>query len=215
MIVADYGQLQLRVLAHITNCLGMIDAFKKGGDFHSRTAIGMFDYIKDDIEKGKVILEWDKSKGEAPAPLLKEKYASERKKAKTVNFSIAYGKTAQGFASDWNCTVEEAKKVIEKWFKDRPEVKAWQKEKQKIAKQKHITQTLLGRVRNMRKLFEGDNQERKMGMAMRRAINTPIQGGAADIVIASMVKIHKDDELREMGWRLILQIHDELILEGP
>ena len=64
----------------------------------------------------------------------------------------------------------------------------------------------------MRKLFQGSDRDRKMGMAMRRAINTPIQGGAADIVIASMVKIHKDEELRNMGWKLILQIHDELIL---
>lgn len=84
----------------------MIQAFIEGGDFHSRTAIGMFDYIKKDIDEGKVLLEWDKSKGEAPAPLLKEKYAAERRKAKTVNFSIAYGKTAQGFADDWNCTID-------------------------------------------------------------------------------------------------------------
>ncbi len=67
-------------------------------------------------------MEWDKSKGEAPAPLLKEKYASERKKAKTVNFSIAYGKSAQGFADDWNCSLAEAKAIIKAWFSDRPEV---------------------------------------------------------------------------------------------
>lgn len=71
LIVADYGQLELRVLAHLTNCTKMIEAFKEGGDFHSRTAIGMFDYIKKDIEEKKVLLEWDKSKGAAPAPLLK------------------------------------------------------------------------------------------------------------------------------------------------
>jgi DNA polymerase-1 len=76
------------------------------------------------------LLEWDKSKGEAPAPLLKVKYASERKKAKTVNFSIAYGKSAIGFSEDWNCTVLEAKGVIKAWFADRPEVEKWQKMKQ-------------------------------------------------------------------------------------
>ena len=84
----------------------MIKAFEEGGDFHSRTAIGMFDYIRKEIEEGVLLLEWDKSKGSPPFPLLKEKYASERRKAKTVNFSIAYGKTAQGFAEDWNCTIE-------------------------------------------------------------------------------------------------------------
>jgi DNA polymerase-1 len=94
----------------------------------------MFDYIKKDIESGKVLLEWDKSKGECPVPLLKEMYQAERRKAKTVNFSIAYGKTPKGFASDWNCSVSEATKVINSWFKDRPEVEAWQKKKQQIAK---------------------------------------------------------------------------------
>jgi DNA polymerase I len=108
-IVADYGQLELRVLAHITNCKAMIDAFTQGGDFHSRTAIGMFPYIKKDVEDGNILLEWDKSKGKPPVPLLKDKYASERRKAKTMNFSIAYGKTAHGFSQDWECTLEEAK----------------------------------------------------------------------------------------------------------
>lgn len=65
----------------------------------------MFDYVKRDIQDNKILLEWDKANGEAPLPLLKDKYADERKKAKTVNFSIAYGKTAQGFAQDWNCSI--------------------------------------------------------------------------------------------------------------
>lgn len=65
LIVADYGQVELRLLAHMTDCESMIDAFKKGGDFHSRTAIGMYDNIKKEIEEGKVLLEWDKSKGKS------------------------------------------------------------------------------------------------------------------------------------------------------
>ena len=63
MIVADYGQLELRVLAHLSDCKRMIEAFEQGGDFHSRTAIGMFDYIRKDVDEGKVLLEWDKHKG--------------------------------------------------------------------------------------------------------------------------------------------------------
>lgn len=98
LIVSDYGQLELRVLAHLTDCKAMIKAFAEGGDFHSRTAISMYDYIRKDLETGAVLLEWDKSKGTPPVPLLKDKYASERKKAKTVNFSIAYGKSARGFS---------------------------------------------------------------------------------------------------------------------
>ena len=86
----------------------MIDAFFKGGDFHSRTCISMNPQIKMEIEEGTLLLEWDKSKGKAKYPLLKEKYAELRKKAKTMNFSIAYGKSAHGFKSDWGCSLEEA-----------------------------------------------------------------------------------------------------------
>lgn len=86
----------------------------------------MYPNIQDDINSGKVLLEWDKQKGDAPAPLLKEKYAIERKKAKTMNFSIAYGKTQTGFAKEWGIEGWEAKKIIDQWYKERQEVKQWQ-----------------------------------------------------------------------------------------
>ena len=91
-IVADYGQLELRILAHITACKSMIDAFHSGGCFHSRTAMSMYPYIAQDVETGGVVLEWDYSKGPPTVPLVKNKYSSERRKAKTLNFSIAYGR---------------------------------------------------------------------------------------------------------------------------
>ncbi|CAN0020051.1 unnamed protein product, partial [Choristocarpus tenellus] len=92
LVVADYGQLELRLLAHMANCKSMIDAFKEGGCFHSRTAVGMFDHVKEAVDKGDVLLEWDFSNGPPPKPLVKDMFASERRKAKTLNFSIAYGK---------------------------------------------------------------------------------------------------------------------------
>ncbi len=101
----------------------MLDAFHKGGDFHSRTALSMYPEIQKEIENGNLLLEWDKSKGNAPAPLLKDKYSSERKKAKMMNFSIAYGKSAHGFAKDWGCSIKEAQDTLEKWFAERKEVK--------------------------------------------------------------------------------------------
>jgi len=132
LIVADYGQLELRLLAHISSCRSMLHAFAVGGDFHSRTAMGMSDStsssvytrsrlssslslslslarplplgmypeIAKKLETGEVLLEWDSSKGQAPAPLLKDVYSTERRKAKMLNFSIAYGKTAMGIAFD-------------------------------------------------------------------------------------------------------------------
>ena len=107
LVVADYGQLELRLLAHMTECKSMIDAFASGGCFHSRTAMGMFDHVKAAVDSGECLLEWDYSKGEPPAPLLKDKFGSERRRAKTLNFSIAYGKTIFGLSKDWGVSREE------------------------------------------------------------------------------------------------------------
>lgn len=214
LIIADYGQLELRILAHMTNCKAMLDAFKQGGDFHSRTALTMFEYIQKDVNEGKVLLEWDYSKGTPPVPLLKEKYAAERKKAKTMNFSIAYGKSSHGFAKDWGCTMEEAEKTLEAWYKERKEVKEWQEHIKEEALQKGWTITLAGRYRSLIKYFKGKNKNLIAG-GLRAAINTPIQGGAADIMVGAMVKIHRENTIREMGWKMIHQVHDEIILEGP
>ena len=86
LVVADYGQLELRLLAHITNCQSMIDAFASGGCFHSRTAMGMFDHVKAAVGSGECLLEWDYSKGEQPtAPLLKDMFGSERRRAKVTH----------------------------------------------------------------------------------------------------------------------------------
>ncbi|CAG9313419.1 unnamed protein product [Blepharisma stoltei] len=213
LIVADYGQLELRVLAHMTNCQSMINAFHAGGDFHSRTAISMYPEIKQAVDEGKVLLEWDKSQGEPPAPLLKSLYAAQRKTAKTMNFSIAYGKTAHGFAKDWGCSLEEASEALKRWYAERKEVEDWQDQVRKLVRSKGYTRTLLGRYR---KLTEVNNKlPSKKQHALRAAINTPIQGGAADIVTGAMIRINYNDELKQMGWKLLVQIHDEVILEGP
>jgi len=101
LIVADYGQLELRVLAHITSCHSMLEAFETGGCFHSRTAMGMYDHVREAVERGEVLLEWDYTRGLPPVALVKDKFAAERRMAKTLNFSIAYGKTVHGLALDW------------------------------------------------------------------------------------------------------------------
>ena len=187
----------------------MIEAFKLGGDFHSRTALGMYPEIQKELDAGNVILEWDFSKGDPPAPLLKEKFSNERKKAKIMNFSIAYGKTVHGFSKDWGCSMEEAQNTVDLWYNDRPEVRAWQKRVQQVAVEQGWTQTLLGRYRSLTKHFvtalrQGQGKPNSIGHALRAAINTPIQGGAADVVIAAMVRLHRDDRLREIGYKLLL-----------
>ncbi|GAX81575.1 hypothetical protein CEUSTIGMA_g9003.t1 [Chlamydomonas eustigma] len=220
LIVADYGQLELRILAHMAACKSMITAFVLGGDFHSRTAYGMYDYIQEDVKKGECILEWE-GEGAPPKPVLKDKYAAERRKAKILNFSIAYGKTAHGLAKDFNTSLQEAEETVNKWYSDRKEVRKWQSDTRsnaridkKVAPSKTpFVSTLLGRNRPLPDLVSQDR--RKNGHAERAAINTPIQGSAADVAASAMVAISRCDKLRDMGWKLLMQIHDEVILEGP
>ncbi|CEG44529.1 mitochondrial dna polymerase a [Plasmopara halstedii] len=219
LIVADYSQLELRLMAHITQCKAMIDAFKAGGDFHSRTAMGMYPYVAKAVENGEVLLEWDYSSGqEPPVPLLKDKYGDERKNAKVLNFSIAYGKTAFGLAKDFNVSRKEAAKTLEKWYADRAEVRQWQTRAMKIAKTYGYTRTLLGRYRRLPDAMLLDDSmasKKARGHAERAAINTPIQGAAADVVMQAMLLLHQSSRLRDLGWEMVSQIHDEIIVEGP
>ena len=205
LIVADYGQLELRVLAHMTKCRAMIDAFRQGGDFHSRTAANMFPEIRKELDSKKILLEKSNSQDGKDIPLLKDKYASERKKAKTMNFSIAYGKSAIGFSKDWNCSLEEAERTVQLWYSDRPEVLEWQEAVKRVAIEKGYTRTLVGRYRSLVKHFL-DTDRRSIMHGLRAAINTPIQGGAADIVITAMVNICRDREIKDLGWILIHQV---------
>jgi len=213
LIVADYGQLELRLLASMTNCKSMIEAFEAGGDFHSRTALGMFDYIQKKVEDGDCLLEWDYSNGEPPKPMLKDEFASERRKAKTLNFSIAYGKTAHGLSKDWGVSTEEAQGMLQAWYDSRPEVEKWQKETKKTVRKIGVTRTLMGRYRQLPEAMSGN--KKLVGHAERASINTPIQGGAADVAMMAMNLINENELLKKLGWILMLQVHDEVILEGP
>ncbi|CAM9791992.1 unnamed protein product [Phaeothamnion confervicola] len=210
LIVADYGQLELRLLAHMTNCRSMIDAFAAGGCFHSRTAVGMFEHA---VDSGEVLLEWDYSKGKPPKPLVKDVFAAERRKAKTLNFSIAYGKTAHGLSKDWGVSIEEANSLLEAWYADRPEVRRWQESVKKTARSTGVSRTLMGRYRTLSGVNSSEAGARSH--SLRAAINTPIQGGAADVVMLAMLRIDRSETLKRLGWKLLLQVHDEVILEGP
>ncbi|XXG73154.1 hypothetical protein AAC387_Pa07g2120 [Persea americana] len=215
LIVADYGQLELRILAHLAKCTSMSDAFKAGGDFHSRTAMNMYPHIREAVENKRVLLEWHPQPGEEkpPVPLLKDAFASERRKAKMLNFSIAYGKTPVGLARDWKVSVKEAKETVDLWYKERKEVLKWQEERKQEAHEKHCVYTLLGRARRFPSLANASNSQRSH--IERAAINTPVQGSAADVAMCAMLEISRNARLKELGWRLLLQVHDEVILEGP
>ncbi|KAJ8754686.1 hypothetical protein K2173_010777 [Erythroxylum novogranatense] len=215
LIVADYGQLELRILAHLSNCTSMLDAFKAGGDFHSRTAMNMYPHIHDAITRKEVLLEWYPQSGEdkPPVPLLKDAFASERRKAKMLNFSIAYGKTPKGLARDWKVSTKEAEQTVALWYKERQEVRTWQETQKKQAIEFGRVFTLLGRARHFPSVQNASRSVRNH--IERAAINTPVQGSAADVATCAMLEISRNTCLKQLGWRLILQIHDEVILEGP
>ncbi|XP_073151319.1 DNA polymerase I A, chloroplastic/mitochondrial-like isoform X2 [Henckelia pumila] len=215
LIVADYGQLELRILAHLANCESMLNAFKAGGDFHSRTAMNMYPHICEAVERKDVLLEWHPQPGEDEplAPLLKDAFASERRKAKMLNFSIAYGKTTVGLARDWKVSREEAQKTVDLWYSDRKEVLLWQDERKKQARRFRFVDTLLGRARHFPSLKNATSAHK--AHIDRAAINTPVQGSAADVAMCAMLEISKNTRLKVLGWRLLLQVHDEVILEGP
>ncbi|XP_022753153.1 DNA polymerase I B, chloroplastic/mitochondrial-like isoform X1 [Durio zibethinus] len=207
-----HDEMELRILAHLTDCKSMLDAFKAGGDFHSRTAMNMCSHIREAVEKRQVLLEWHPRPGEEkpPIPLLKDAFASERRKAKMLNFSIAYGKTPMGLAKDWKVSVEEAKNTVDLWYKERQEMLEWQKQrKYEAAKHGHV-QTLLGRARHFPSYAHCTRAQE--GHIERAAINTPVQGSAADVAMCAMLQISKNKRLKELGWRLVLQVHDEVNL---
>ncbi|MEW5315964.1 MAG: hypothetical protein WDW38_007358 [Sanguina aurantia] len=212
LVVADYGQLELRILAHMANCKSMLDAFEAGGDFHSRTAYGMYDHIKKEVDEDRCYLEYE-GEGKPDKPVLKDKYASERRMAKVLNFSIAYGKTAHGLAKDFGTTKAEAEATVKRWYADRKEVEQWQADTIKLAKQNGYVTTLLGRTRILADINSTNWKDQKHHE--RAAINTPIQGSAADVVAAAMVAIARCPIIKAKNWTLLMQIHDEVILEGP
>uniref|UniRef100_A0A7S2APV3 DNA-directed DNA polymerase family A palm domain-containing protein n=1 Tax=Alexandrium andersonii TaxID=327968 RepID=A0A7S2APV3_9DINO len=248
LIVADYGQLDIRVLAHITKCKSMIEALRSGVDFHSNTALNMYAHVREAVKQGTVALE-KPAKGEPSVPLVKDVFATERRHAKAVNFGIAYGLTAHGLAIQLDCSKGEAERMIDKWYAACPEVKEWQGRSVKEAQKRDTPYvvSLRGRLRMIPdlKYYEGEGnqtrstgssgygrsrrtptwkdaaqstgwQDRKRGLgAQRQAINAPVQGGSADVVVEAMLKADGSEELRKLGYEMILQVHDELVFEGP
>lgn len=237
LIVADYGQLELRLLAHLSGCASMLDAFAAGGDFHSRTAASMYPHVATAVADGTVRLEADcadegasgGSDRAAAAPLLKDAFGMERRRAKTLNFSIAYGKTTSGLAKDWGISVSDAAETVTRWYSDRAEVRAWQESTLARARETGYVETLLGRRRHLPDMLvqragrRGGGGGRRgsfdhrlaLAHAERAAINAPLQGSAADLVMAAMLGLRAHPMLQRLGWRVILQVHDEIILEGP
>ncbi len=189
LLAADYSQIELRIMAHMADDPTMIDAFLKGEDIHKRTASEMFGVPLDEVSSDL------------------------RAKAKAVNFGVIYGISEFGLARNTKVTREEARHFIDAYFARYPMVKRFMELSVESARRSGYAVTILGRKRAIPEMDSRIRQKR--GFAERTAINTPIQGSAADIIKLAMIKIYR--RLREEGFisRMILQVHDELIFEIP
>lgn len=189
LIDADYSQIELRILAHIADDKAMIDAFNKNVDIHALTASQVFNMPINMV-----------------TPLM-------RMRAKAVNFGIVYGIGAFSLSQDIGVSVKEADSYIKGYLDKFSGVRQYMEKVIESAHQKGYVETLLGRRRNLPELASSNRNLRNFGERVAR--NTPIQGTAADIIKIAMIKVHDRFIKEKMKSRLILQVHDELIVEAP
>jgi len=189
LLSADYSQVELRVLAHVADEEVLKDVFREGEDVHAATAAEVFEIERDEVDVGQ------------------------RSKAKMVNFGIVYGLTGFGLADRLNIPRKEGEEFVARYLERFPAVRAFREEVIERAQEEGYVTTLMGRRRPIPELRSGNPNTRRLGE--RLAVNTVIQGTAADVIKVAMVNCHR--ALQEEGGetRLVLQIHDELLFEGP
>ena len=186
-IDADYSQIELRVLAHLSKDLVMIDSFKNNLDIHYKTASEVFGVPIEEVTD------------------------NQRRSAKAVNFGIVYGISDYGLSKDLNITRNEARQYIDGYLNTYPNIKNYMEEIVKTAKKDGYVTTILGRKRYIPEINSKNFNIRSFGE--RIALNTPIQGSAADIIKLAMIKVYERLKEEKVNAKLILQIHDELIIE--
>ena len=189
LLTADYSQIELRVLAHVAKDEVLIEAFKNNQDIHSRTASEVFNVPMEQVTKEM------------------------RRHAKAINFGIVYGLSDFGLARDLGITRKEAKSYIDNYFNRYEGVKRWIDKIIDEAREKGYVTTLLGRRRYLNDILSKNYNLRSF--AERTAMNTPIQGSAADIIKIAMVNIFEKLQSNRFSARMILQVHDELVFEAP
>ncbi|GAB6887651.1 DNA polymerase I [Desulfothermus okinawensis JCM 13304] len=189
IISADYSQVELRVLAHFSKDPYLVDAFIKGSDIHSSTAAALFDKPPEEVTK------------------------DERRKAKTINFGLIYGMGPKKLSNELGISMTESKKFIEKYFSKLTGVKDFFEQVEREVEENLYVTTLSGRKRHLPNITSRNNN--LASQAKRMAINTKIQGSAADIIKIAMINIATNKNLKEMEVKLLLQIHDELLFECP
>ncbi|MCP3897906.1 DNA polymerase, partial [Moraxella sp.] len=186
-LAADYSQIELRIIAEISGDEAMLEAFTAGQDIHSATAARVFGVPFDEVDK------------------------TQRYRAKTVNFSIIYGAGATNLSRQLDIKRAEASELIQQYFKQYPALKTYMDKTVEDARKNGYVTTLMGRRRYLRDINSRNGMVRSN--AERMAINTPIQGTAADMIKMAMVKIHRVLQKQKLKTKMIMQVHDELVFD--
>ncbi|WP_410221866.1 DNA polymerase I [Pedobacter sp.] len=188
LLSADYSQIELRIIAEISQEENMLDAFAKGIDIHTATAAKVYGINVEDVD------------------------STQRRNAKAVNFGIIYGQSAFGLSQNLNIPRKEAAAIIDQYFIQYPGIKKYMSDTMNFARENGYVETIMGRRRYLRDINSANATVR--GFAERNAINAPIQGSAADMIKIAMINIHKDIKTKNLQSKMTMQVHDELVFDA-
>ena len=186
LLAADYSQIELRVIASLSDDKEMQEAFQRGEDIHASTAAKVFNIALEEVSR------------------------EQRSQAKTVNFGIVYGVSAFGLSNQTNLNRKESKELIDAYYETYPQLKSYIRKQVDFARENGYVETILGRRRYLRDINSQNSIIRSA--AERNAVNAPIQGSAADIIKIAMLRIH--EKLKEFDSQMLLQVHDELVFDA-
>ena len=186
LLAADYSQIELRVIASLSNDKEMQEAFQKGEDIHASTAAKVFNVALEEVSR------------------------EQRSQAKTVNFGIVYGVSAFGLSNQTNLNRKESKALIDAYYETYPQLKSYMRNQIDFARENGYVETILGRRRYLKDINSQNSIVRSA--AERNAVNAPIQGSAADIIKIAMLRIH--EKLKDYDSQMLLQVHDELVFDA-
>jgi DNA polymerase-1 len=189
LVSADYSQIELRLMAHLSQDPNMCDSFEKDLDIHAATAARIFEIPIEEVDE------------------------DHRRKAKEINFGIIYGMSKYGLANRLDITVDEAEQFIYDYFALYTNVQKFMQSTIAKADRDGYVRTMCGRIRYLPQIHSTNRQLREF--AERTSINTPIQGSAADLIKLAMIQIHKELLKRNLKSTMLLQVHDELVFEVP
>jgi len=189
LLAADYSQIELRLIAEMSGETAMLEAFSSGNDIHASTAAKVYGVPLDKVTP------------------------EQRRNAKTVNFSIIYGAGSTNLSKQLNIKRQDAKELIDQYFDQYQGLKNYMDQTVALARERGYVETILGRKRQLRDINSRNNMAKSA--AERMAVNTPIQGSAADLIKVAMIAIHREINTKGLNARMILQVHDELVFDVP